>query len=83
MDRFTPEDLALSLRVLRYAKGWGAKTIAARAGLTASMVCRYEHGRTTPTLSNLQSYLGAMECDFQALTLARDFLRKLKALETR
>jgi transcriptional regulator with XRE-family HTH domain len=60
-----------ALRRLRLERRLGQKQVAGRAGVTVSMLSRYEHGRQHPTLPNLVKVLRALDCS------AEDFGRHL------
>jgi transcriptional regulator with XRE-family HTH domain len=60
-----------ALRRLRLARCLGQKQVAGRAGVTVSMLSRYEHGRQHPSLPNLVKVLRALDCS------AEDFGRHL------
>jgi transcriptional regulator with XRE-family HTH domain len=60
-----------ALRRLRLARRLDQKQVAGRAGVTVSMLSRYEHGRQHPSLPNLVKVLRALDCS------AEDFGRHL------
>jgi len=60
-----------ALRRLRLERRLGLKPVAGRAGVTVSMLSRYEHGRQHPSLPNLVKVLRALDCS------AEDFGRHL------
>jgi transcriptional regulator with XRE-family HTH domain len=60
-----------ALRRLRLARRLGQKQVAGRAGVTVSMLSRYERGQQHPSLPNLVKVLRALDCS------AEDFGRHL------
>jgi transcriptional regulator with XRE-family HTH domain len=60
-----------ALRRLRFERLLGQKQVAGRAGVTVSMLSRYEHGRQHPSLPSLVKILRALDCS------AEDFGRRL------
>jgi len=60
-----------ALRRLRLERRLGQKQIAGRAGVTVSMLSRYEHGRQYPSLPSLVKILRALDCS------AEDFGKRL------
>jgi transcriptional regulator with XRE-family HTH domain len=60
-----------ALRRLRLARRLGQKQVAGRAGVTGSMLSRYEHGRQYPSLPSLVKILWALDCS------AEDFGKRL------
>ncbi|MCB1034896.1 MAG: helix-turn-helix transcriptional regulator, partial [Acidobacteria bacterium] len=59
---FRPDQLGPALRALRSRQQLKQLQVAARAGITSSMLSGYENGRKMPTLATLEKVLGAMEC---------------------
>ncbi|HXO30697.1 MAG TPA: helix-turn-helix transcriptional regulator [Thermoanaerobaculia bacterium] len=51
-----------ALRRLRLDQDFLMKQVAGRAGITVSMLSRYEHGRGCPSLPNLVKILRALDC---------------------
>lgn len=60
-----------ALRRLRRERGMLCKQLAPRAGITRSMLSRYELGRQHPTLPTLVKILRALDCS------AEDFGKRL------
>jgi transcriptional regulator with XRE-family HTH domain len=50
------------LRRLRLDQDFLMKQVAGRAGITVSMLSRYENGRGCPSLPNLVKILRALDC---------------------
>jgi transcriptional regulator with XRE-family HTH domain len=60
-----------ALRRFRLERRLGQKQVAGRAGVTVSMLSRYEHGRQYPSLPSLVKILRALDCS------AEDFGKRL------
>ncbi len=64
---FRSEQLGPALRALRSRRQLKQLQVAARAGITSSMLSGYENGRKSPTLATLEKILLAMECGLRDL----------------
>jgi len=60
-----------ALRRLRLERDLGQKQVAGRAGISRSMLSRYEHGHRYPSLPILAKILRVLDCS------AEDFGRRL------
>lgn len=58
---FRSDQLGPALRTLRSRRQLKQLQVAARAGITSSMLSGYENGRKTPTLASLEKILLAMD----------------------
>lgn len=62
-----PDRLGLALRFLRTRRKLRQRDVAARAGITSSMLSGYENGRKLPTLSSLDKILEALGASLREL----------------
>jgi len=69
----TPEDVAKlfghQITELRKAKGWTARELAKRAGITPAQLCRIEKGRLDVSLSTMLALSRAFKCKLRTLWL--------------
>jgi transcriptional regulator with XRE-family HTH domain len=61
-DERVAHQVGQALRRLRFDQHLLSKQVASRAGITVSMLSRYEHGLRCPTLPNLVKILRALDC---------------------
>ena len=61
-DERVARQVGQALRRLRCDLDFGLKQVAGRAGITVSMLSRYEHGHHCPSLPNLVKILRALDC---------------------
>jgi transcriptional regulator with XRE-family HTH domain len=80
MEDFTPEEIAKSLRLLRYAKGWTLPKLERESGVNMHTFIAYEVMCRHPTLATVERVLVAMGCSWESLDLARALLREVGAL---
>lgn len=60
-------ELGQALRQLRVERGIRQRDLATRAGLSESMLSRYESGQRLPTVKVLSEVLSALDVDFDEL----------------
>jgi transcriptional regulator with XRE-family HTH domain len=69
----TPQDVAKlfghQITELRKAKGWTARELAKRAGITPAQLCRIEKGRLDVSLSTMLALSRAFQCKLRTLSL--------------
>lgn len=66
--------LGPALRVLRQRKRRTQSALCKEVKVTKGMLSSYETGRQLPSLESLLAVLAGLECDFQDLQAAMDFL---------
>ena len=71
-------DLALSLTLLRLARGWNQDTLAKASGITNSALSEYERGKKTPELKTLVKIVSALGYSLSALDRSAGFLAELR-----
>ncbi|MEM9292547.1 MAG: helix-turn-helix transcriptional regulator [Acidobacteriota bacterium] len=75
------ESLGRALRRLRVERGISQTELAGSTGLTSSMLSKYEHGHSEPTLQTLGKILGGLRVDLydfaDALQIAQGRVRHL------
>ena len=59
--------MARRVKSLRYDKGWTQADLARESGVSLSMVCYVEQGRSCPTLDTASSLADALGCTLDAL----------------
>lgn len=79
MDRMTTHDLARVLALLRVAKGWTKKELAAASGTPAYRLTAIEKAKITPRLPALHNLLTTMGYPMNALEKTWVLLRDLRA----
>lgn len=57
-------NLANNLRDARVMRGYSQKALSEKAGLNVSTICKYEMGKTIPTLKNITEIAKALNCTF-------------------
>jgi transcriptional regulator with XRE-family HTH domain len=79
MDRMTPAELARVLALLRVAKGWTKKELAAVSGMPAYRLTAIETGKRVPQLFALYDLLVSMGYRMDAIERTWTYLRELRA----
>lgn len=74
-----PDRLGFALRFLRSQRKLRQRDVAARAGITSSMLSGYENGRKLPTLASLDKILEALGCSMRELVDALEHQQPLAA----
>ena len=57
-------NFADNLRDARLVRGYSQKALSAKAGINVSTICKYEMGKTIPTLKNITKIAKALNCTF-------------------
>jgi transcriptional regulator with XRE-family HTH domain len=61
MKMTTTEQLAEQLKTLRLRRGLSQRTLAIKAGMQQSVICRIEQGRHNPTLRTVDKLAETLE----------------------
>ena len=57
-------NFADNLRDARLVRGYSQKALSEKAGINVSTICKYEMGKTIPTLKNITKIAKALNCTF-------------------
>lgn len=66
-DLMTIPAFAMNMRAVRSVRGWSARELGERAGLTRSVVANIETGRRSPDLEQIVAVCSALEVPASAL----------------
>lgn len=72
-------DLAITLTLLRVARGWTQDELAQASGVANSSISEYVRGRKVPELATLQRLLAAMGYPLGAIDAAQGFVAHLRS----